>query len=245
MPRKWMRSAGWRAASRTTSTSLLTVIQSSSEILRERVAGDRDRAGMLDDIGLATERAANLTAQLLTFARRQHSVPERLHIPALLRRTYPLLSRLAGTDVTVELTCAEAANVALVEAEAAQIEQVVYNLIVNARDAMPHGGTVRVECDVATLDEAVHHPHGVLEAGSYVTLSVRDAGTGMTDEVLTKLFDPFFTTKAQGKGTGLGLATLLGIVQQARGSVRVSSTVGVGSIFTIYWPRSRPRAPSR
>ncbi len=224
--------------------NLLTVIRGSSELLNERLVSDRESRGILDDIALAADRASALTAQLLTFARRQHTSAEQVSIIGVLRRTYPLLSRLAGPEVAVELTCSAAGTVAMVEAEAAQVEQVIYNLVVNARDAMPSGGSVRIECDTVVTDTAQTFRHGALGAGRYATIRVSDSGTGMTDEVLAKLFDPFYTTKPQGRGTGLGLATVLGIVQKAHGAVVVDSAVNAGATFTIYWPQVEPLRPT-
>ncbi|MCC6244282.1 MAG: PAS domain S-box protein [Gemmatimonadaceae bacterium] len=217
--------------------NVLTVIRGSAELLQEKECAEDERRSATGDIVMATDRAAQLTTQLLTFARLQHSSAVDVEVAPLIRRAFPLLARLAGSEVALELGFGAHMGEAHIAAEPAQVEQVLYNLVVNARDAMPRGGTIRVQCELAHLDAPQEHRHGTIPAGRHVVISVSDNGSGMSEEVLSRLFDPFFTTKPQGKGTGLGLATVVGLVEKAEGTVVVASTQGVGSTFTVYWPQ--------
>ena len=216
--------------------NLLGVVRTSADLLSDPVADRRTRDALVSDITLATERAAALTAQLLTFAQRRHNEPTFVEVAAILRHNVPLLNRVVGPSIDVELHVAPDAEAISVKSEPGQLEQVLYNLIVNARDAMPAGGLVRVRASVAEFYESQTHRHGTIDAGAYVALVVADNGLGMSDAVYSRLFDPFFTTKSIGQGSGLGLPSVLGIVEQAGGAVAAQSIEGVGSSFTVYWP---------
>jgi signal transduction histidine kinase/ligand-binding sensor domain-containing protein len=191
--------------------------------------------GNLDEIRQAAERAASLTRQLLAFARRQPATPRTLDLNAVLSNLEPMLRRLIGEDVELSLAC-NGGETSTVRADAGNLEQVIVNLVVNGRDAMPEGGGLTIDCSQVTLagDRAAE-----LEVpfGDYVRLTVRDTGCGMPEEVRRHAFEPFFTTKTQGKGTGLGLATCFGIVRQAGGSITIDSVVGYGTAVTVYLPR--------
>lgn len=217
--------------------NLLTVMRASTDVLDEEALSDADRRDVQREMQQAIERASALTAQLLSFSRGRQSAPEKLRAASLLHGAIPLLSRLSGSLVKVVVAVDVDAQSALIEAEAVQVEQVLFNLVVNARDAMPQGGSVDVRCGVVALDAPIVHAHGTVASGAYVTIAVRDTGTGMSPEVLARLFEPFFTTKPQGQGTGLGLSTVIGIVQQAGGAVTVDSVLGIGTTITVYWPR--------
>ncbi len=218
--------------------NLLTVIRSTTDFARKATPRLSLSEAELADITAAIERASALTAQLLAFSRGQHASPTPLRIAAILRQDLGLLVRLAGPTTAVELSIEPAAETAMVLADRVQLEQVLFNLVVNARDAMPGGGAAAVRCGLVTLKQDRPHRYGNIPAGEYLTLVVEDSGAGMSEEVLSHLFEPFFTTKPQGQGTGLGLATVFGTVEQARGSVMVESEPGLGSRFTVYWPRA-------
>jgi two-component system cell cycle sensor histidine kinase/response regulator CckA len=224
--------------------NLLTIIRSASELLRI----DASRAGIifdaLDDIESATDRAVALTAHLLTFSRRQHAAPSLLCPAVLVADALPILRRLGGDGVSVEYETNREAERAWIWADPVRFEQVLVNLVSNAKDAMPSGGTVRVQTNVVTLSQAVTHRFGAIAAGTYATLAVEDSGTGMTGEVLDHLFDPFYTTKPQGRGTGLGLSIVYGVVHEALGTITVDSEPGRGSRLTVYWPKADAAEPT-
>jgi len=194
----------------------------------------------IEEIRQAAERAAGLTRQLLAFARRQMIEPRVLDVNELIVNLNRMLNRLIGEDI--ELVTRAAPEVAPIKADAGQLEQVVLNLVVNARDAMPEGGTLTLGTANVTLDDAYALAHPNVTAGDYVLVSVTDTGTGMTDEVKQHIFEPFFTTKEQGKGTGLGLATCFGIIQQSQGHIEFESQPGQGTTFRVYLPRLRESA---
>jgi CheY-like chemotaxis protein len=170
----------------------------------------------------------------LAFSRKQPIEPKVLDLNSVVADLEKMLRRLLGEDI--ELLSVAATPLGRVEADPSQIEQVVMNLAVNARDAMPNGGTLTLKTANVTFDDVAARPPGI-EPGSYVMLSITDTGTGMSDEVKAHLFEPFFTTKPPDKGTGLGLATSYGIVKQSRGHIEVSSELGRGTTFCIYLPR--------
>jgi signal transduction histidine kinase/ActR/RegA family two-component response regulator len=196
----------------------------------------------LDQIQQAAGRAGELTKQLLTFARRQRVEPRVFDLDQLLLGFDKLLRRVLGDDIEC-VTCRASAE-AWVEADPGQIEQVILNLAVNARDAMPGGGILTVEISNAELDAAYCARHLEVRPGPYVLLTLSDTGAGMTPEVREHMFEPFFTTKEVGRGTGLGLATSYGIVKQAGGHIAVRSEWGKGTTFEIYLPRSSKRGAS-
>jgi len=214
--------------------NLLTVMTVSSSMLLDDLASDDARRADVEEIRDATERAAALTNQLLVFSRKQVMQPRNISLNELIVDVQRLLRRLIGDDI--ELSTALEKQLAPIHADPGQIEQVLINLVVNARDAMPDGGTIRVATSNIELAEQSEGRRVGAPAGSYVLLSVSDTGTGMTPEVQERLFEPFFTTKEQGKGTGLGLATVHGIVKQSGGDLWVYSEMGQGTTFNVYFP---------
>jgi len=232
--------------------NLLTVILSSSEIMRQdRAAGLAVDDEEIEQIHTAGERARDLTRQLLAFARKQVISPTSLDLNAVVRGSEKLLHRVLGEDVRLVVNADPGLWPTL--CDAGQIEQVLMNLAVNARDAMPGGGVLTVETRNAEVhvEDAARDPDR--RPGSWVRLILRDSGVGMSPEVMAHLFEPFFTTKERGKGTGLGLATVHGIVEQSGGHIHVESQPGAGTTFEICFPRSdapqvtkapAPEAPS-
>jgi PAS domain S-box-containing protein len=217
--------------------NLLTIISGYSQLALDQLSElDPVREGMLE-INRAGERAAGLTRQLLAFSRKQVLKPEIVNLNAIVADTEKMLRRLIGEDI--ELVTRLAPKLAEVQVDAGQIEQVIINLAVNARDAMPEGGRLVIETAEADLEEKAEGSGLDLPSGRYVTLSVTDTGAGMDAGTMSHIFEPFFTTKEQGKGTGLGLSTVYGIVKQSGGDIRVSSEPGRGASFTIYLPAAR------
>jgi len=216
--------------------NLLTVINSYSDMLLGEVGVDHPfvRNG-LEQIKEAGHRAASLTRQLLAFTRQQVLEPKILDLNESVSNMAKLLRRLIGEDIALVL-CPHPA-LGRVKADPGQVEQIIMNLAVNARDAMPGGGQLTIETMNVELDRVDAHQYQSIEPGSYVMLEVRDTGCGMDADTQTRMFEPFFTTKGPGKGTGLGLATVYGIVTQSGGSIGVSSDLGKGTTFKIYLPR--------
>jgi len=192
-------------------------------------------ANNLVQIKLAADRAANLTRQLLAFSRKQVMSPRILDLNAVVNEVSKMLTRLVGEDIT--LSFKPSVPLGSVKADAGQIQQVLMNLVVNARDAMPEGGEITIETANVELDENYRREHEPVTPGGYVMLSVRDTGCGMDEAIKARIFEPFFTTKEPGKGTGLGLASVYGIVKQSGGYVWVYSELGRGTAFKIYFPR--------
>jgi PAS domain S-box-containing protein len=214
--------------------NLLTVIAGYVNLVRARVDDETARSH-LAEITRAAARAAELTSQLLAFSRRAPSRSELIELDDLLLGIEPMLRRLIDEDIALTIDRRESEPV---EADRGQLEQVVVNLVVNARDAMPAGGEIRVATGSLDLDVAAAAEHG-LPARRYSALLVSDTGSGMTPETQARIFEPFFTTKAHGKGTGLGLATVFGIVEQAGGKILVDSTLGEGTTLTVLLPASQ------
>jgi PAS domain S-box-containing protein len=212
--------------------NLLTVISGYAAILREEPTASLP----LDEIEHAAEQAAALTRQLLEFSRRQVLRPQAVDVNEIVTGMQAMLERIIGDDVQVEVHLAE--HVAAVEADRAQIERVVLNLAANARDAMPGGGRLTIETGQVVLEDDYVATHGDVTPGPHVLLAISDTGIGMSDEVRRRLFEPFFTTKAGGGGTGLGLATVFGVVKQSGGSIFVYSEEGQGTTFKVYLPVS-------
>jgi PAS domain S-box-containing protein len=213
--------------------NLLTVIMGYSDMLLRSELEDEVRE-KLAEINKAADRAASLTRQLLAFSRKQVLKPEVINPNALIEGTGKMLRRLIGEDIEVLTALRE--DVGKVNADPGQIEQVLINLVVNARDAMPRGGTITIETGNVTLDEAYADLHFAVSSGSYVMLAVSDTGMGMDAETRKHIFEPFFTTKELGKGTGLGLSMVYGIVKQSGGNIWVYSEPGKGTTFKIYLP---------
>ncbi len=215
--------------------NLLTVIKGYSELSRMGLKeGDALRENM-DEIRNAAERAASLTRQLLAFSRRQVMEMKVLDLNTLLRDLEKMLRRIIGENIEMIIQPAE--DLGRVRADVGQIEQVIMNLAVNARDAMPNGGKLTIKTANVELDESSARSHFDVNPGHYVMFSVSDTGVGMTPEVRERIFEPFFTTKETGKGTGLGLSTAYGIVKQSKGHIWVYSEKEKGSAFKIYLPR--------
>jgi PAS domain S-box-containing protein len=212
--------------------NLLAALAFRIELILDEHSSEDDRRRHAEEIQKAGERAGALARQLLAFSRKQALNPERLSLAALFETLGPMLRRLLGEDIELELDVDP--NAGFIYADLGQLEQVILNLASNARDAMPEGGRLSIRTAPATLDA----DNGLsLAPGPYVTLSISDTGIGMSDEVLSHLFEPFFTTKERGRGTGLGLSTVYGIVRQSGGELRVRSAPGQGSTFMIYLPR--------
>ncbi len=215
--------------------NLLTVIVGTAELASARLREEDPLREEIGEIRQAGERAAALTHQLLAFSRKQVMKPEVLNLSTLVANMQGMLGRLISEDI--DLVVVPTMEVGSVLADPGQLEQVVMNLVVNARDAMPSGGRLTIETRNVTLDEADVEAHPRLAPGPHAVLTVSDTGTGMDEETRTRLFEPFFTTKEPGKGTGLGMATVLGIVQQSGGSISVESELGRGTTVEIYLPR--------
>ncbi|MBN9414317.1 hypothetical protein ABS71_01315 [bacterium SCN 62-11] len=222
--------------------NLLTVILSYTELSMEEIASDDPIYSDLQEVLDAGERAKSLTRQLLAFSRRQVMCLESLDLNALVNSVERMLKRLIGEDIALQVE--PAATIWPVRADRSQLEQVLLNLAVNARDAMPNGGTLQIDTSCQTLS-APRAATLDIEAGEYCCISVRDSGCGMSEEVLSNLFEPFFTTKEAGKGTGLGLSMVYGIVRQSSGAVEVESQPGQGSCFHVYLPACPETAPDQ
>jgi signal transduction histidine kinase len=217
--------------------NVLTVVLGFGETLGEKLTADSSAKEDLDEILQAANHAASLTRQLLAFSRRQVIRPTVLDLNAIVARTEKLLRHVIGEDV--ELRTHYRATDEGILIDEGQLEQVIMNLVVNARDAMPTGGRLTIETDVIDLDEGYCGGHFDAVPGRHAMLAVSDSGHGMTPEVQARIFEPFFTTKESGKGTGLGLSTVYGIVKQSHGSIWVYSEPGLGSTFKLYFPVAR------
>ena len=215
--------------------NLLMVIQGYSDLLVERLPDGDPLRRNAEQIQMASQRASSLTRQLLAFSRKQMLAPKILNVQSVVAEMEKILRRLIGEDVQLETSSAP--DLGLIKADRSQIEQVILNLAVNARDAMPQGGRLTIETANVELDASYSHPPAVLSPGRYVMLAVTDNGCGMDAETQAHVFEPFFTTKEKGKGTGLGLATVYGVVKQSGGYVWVYSEPGRGTSFKIYLPR--------
>ena len=222
--------------------NLLTVILGYGERLQGQLLEGDPKRDAVQEIHSAALRAAALTRQLLAFSRKQMLEPRVLDLNQILANTGDLLRRLIGEDIELEVR--PDPRLGPVHADEHQMQQVIMNLAINARDAMPRGGRLTLATANAELDEASTHRHLQLPPGSYVTLTVSDTGTGMDAETRGRVFEPFFTTKELGKGTGLGLATVYGIVRQTGGDIWVYSEPGEGAVFRVFLPRHDYRPPA-
>ncbi len=214
--------------------NLLQVILGLLEMLRVDAAPGSENAQLLNDINLAGNRAAALTQELLAFSRRQTLMPTNLDLKTVIDENLNMLRPLIGANIAVH--CNAAKNLGTIRADRSQIDVVLMNLFTNARDAMPDGGTLTIETGNATLDDAFCGRHEQLVPGRYVKLTITDTGHGVDEENINQIFDPFYSTKEVGKGTGLGLATVYGIVTQHKGVIEVFSEIGKGTSFHIYLP---------
>jgi signal transduction histidine kinase len=220
--------------------NMLTAILGYADLLLEQIGPDKPIGRDILEIRNAAQRAATLTRQLLAFSRKQVLAVTPVDLTEVVRTVEPMLRRLLGAPINIALDLADGLD--LVMADAAQLEHLVINLAVNARDAMPEGGMLRFATKNVALDESYVSAHPGSRVGSFATLSVSDTGVGMSADVLGKIFEPFFTTKERGQGTGLGLAAVYGTVKQLGGYVEVTSEPGKGSTFTIHLPKTdRPR----
>ncbi len=215
--------------------NILTAILGYGELMRSKIAQGDPLKSHAEEILKAAQRAASLTRQLLAFSRKQILEPKVVDLNDVVHDLIKMLRRMI--DENVELTAHTAANLGKVKVDLSQMEQVITNLVINARDAMPKGGKLCIETANITLDTAYAVVHEGVTPGDYIRLTVSDTGVGMTAEVLSRLFEPFFTTKEQGKGTGLGLATCYGIVKQSGGHITVSSRLGGGTAFHVDLPQ--------
>jgi len=220
--------------------NLLTAIKGFTELLLQRSSTDDPAHGDLMGIKNAADQAARLTRQLLAFSRKQVLRPRIINLNEVVGRMQEMLQRLIGEDIELVVKFQE--DLHLVRADPGQIEQIILNLAVNARDAMAGGGTLALQTENMVVGKG--KSLSMLNAGDYAVLAVRDTGSGMDRETRRRLFEPFFTTKDTGKGTGLGLATVYGIVRQSGGTIFVDSEPGKGTAFTIYLPRQEGRLES-
>jgi signal transduction histidine kinase len=215
--------------------NVLTAIFGYADLLLDQFADDDPRQADVLEIRNAAERAAALTRQLLAFSRKQMIQPKVLYLNDVVASLHKLMSRLVGEDIPIEIRTG--GDLWGVRADPGQIEQVLMNLAANSRDAMPEGGSLTISTENTVVVEEDGRDRPGLRAGDYVTLSVSDTGLGVPEDVRAHIFEPFFTTKALGKGTGLGLATVYGIVKQNGGGIYLESEDGKGTRFMIYLPR--------
>jgi two-component system, cell cycle sensor histidine kinase and response regulator CckA len=215
--------------------NLLTIINGYSQLLLNHLAAGDSNRPFVEQIMKAGERAAALTRQLLAFSRRQVLQPRVLDLNRLVSGLNVMLQRLIGEDVDLRLELSS--DLGRVNADPSQVEQVLMNLVVNSRDALPRGGWVTIETANVSLDDSYAGRHITVKPGPYVMLAVSDNGAGMDADTKARLFEPFFTTKGVGRGTGLGLSTVFGIIKQSGGSIAVYSEPGRGTSFKVYLPR--------
>jgi len=215
--------------------NMLTVISGYNQMILDQLSPLDPMRGYAEEILKAADRAAALTNQLLAFSRRQIVQPRVFNVNAALSQTEKMLRRLIGEDVVLTLSLhPETGNV---KADPGHLEQAIFNLATNARDAMPNGGRLTIETANVSLDDTYARTHLGVQPGDYVMIAVTDSGHGMDMETKRHIFEPFFTTKERGKGTGLGLATVYGIIKQAGGDIWVYSELGKGTTFKLYFPR--------
>lgn len=220
--------------------NILTVIIGYSELAALRLGSGHGISKHLGEIKIAAERAASLTRQLLAFSRQQVLYPRILDLNGVVNNLMRMLHRLIGEDITISFTAGKVGNI---KADLGQIEQILMNLVVNARDAMPHGGVISIETSSVDLEDGYVDSQFSVRPGRYVLLSVSDTGCGMDEKTVAQIFEPFFTTKGPGQGTGLGLSTVYGIVKQSEGYIWVYSELGRGTTFKIHFPEQAEGEP--
>lgn len=212
--------------------NLLTVIQGNAELLSMQTESP---SAEVSSINLACERGAQLTHRLLSFSRQDTLQPEPVNICQLIGGMIELFRRTLGETIRIATPRSQSSHYTL--ADRGQLENALLNLVINARDAMPEGGTLTIGCTAVNFREAAHVNSGILPPGNYAVLSVQDQGTGMSDEVIQHVFEPFFTTKDVGKGTGLGLSMVYGFIRQSGGGIKIQSELGEGTTVSLYLPR--------
>ena len=220
--------------------NLLAIIHGNSELLRARLGEDADSAEMADDVISASERGGELVRRLLAFARMQHLESEPIDLNARLPNILGLLQRSLSENIEVRVKSAKKLWPAIVDPT--QVDDAIVNLAINARDAMPDGGTLTIETRNTHLDEEYAAHHAEVAPGDYVMLAVTDTGTGLSPETVSRAFEPFFTTKAEGKGTGLGLSQVFGWIKQSGGHINIYSELGHGTTIKLYLPRAESPA---
>jgi len=214
--------------------NILTAIVGFGTLVAEQVRGNEEASRNTAEILAAAVRASELTRQLLAFGRRQVLHPTRVDLNETVHSLAAMLRQLIGEHIDLQIVCER--DLPPIRADLSQLESALANLVVNARDAMPHGGRLTIETSAVTLNDDYCAAHVGVRAGRYARLSVSDTGIGMSQEVQARIFEPFFTTKEPGKGTGLGLATVYGIVKQSGGNIWVYSEEGMGATFKMYLP---------
>jgi PAS domain S-box-containing protein len=214
--------------------NILTVIIGYSELAMYRLGSGHGISKHLSEIKTAAERAASLTRQLLAFSRQQVLYPRILDVNSVVNNLMQMLLRLIGEDISLTF---KAGSVGNIKADMGQVEQILMNLVVNARDAMPQGGAISIETSTVELEDGYIDSHLSVRPGRYVMLSVSDTGCGMDEKTVSQIFEPFFTTKGPGQGTGLGLSTVYGIVKQSDGYIWVYSEPGRGTTLKVYFPQ--------
>jgi len=222
--------------------NILTVIRGHASLLLVDKALSNNAARSAQQIAQASERAAGLTRQLLTFSRRQVMQPRRLDLNEVVSNMTMMLGRILGEDIVLQLNYLH--QPAYIKADGSMIEQVLLNLVVNARDAMPKGGQLAIRITTSKADPNYRTYHSDSRAEDFICLTVSDTGSGIDPETLRRIFEPFFTTKEVGKGTGLGLATVYGIVNQHQGWIEVDSEIGRGSTFRVFLPMAHETTPT-
>jgi signal transduction histidine kinase/ActR/RegA family two-component response regulator len=221
--------------------NLLTVINGYSTLVLQKIDSKSTVHKDVEQILNAGERAATLVRQLLAFGRRQIIEPRQINVNTLVASIHKILCRLIGEQITLATRLAP--DIGSIKADHSQVEQIVMNLVINARDALTQGGAITIETANIDLDAAFVRENPGAVPGRYIMISVKDSGMGMSREVIDRIFEPFFTTKEQGYGTGLGLATIYGIVKQSNGYIKVTSEIGLGSEFRVFLPRSADSIP--
>ena len=214
--------------------NVLAIIKMYSELLARRLPDDSDAARSLAELERATESGTRLTRQLLAFSKEQAFELRPTSLSEVVEQMVSMLTRLVGDKIALTTRCAE--QIANVMGDSGQIQQVLMNLVINARDAMPDGGRLTIENTNVVMVEADPNTHPEVPPGDYAMLAVSDTGHGMDAETVSRIFEPFFTTKKPGVGTGLGLSTVYGIVKQSGGYISVRSRPGEGTTFQIYLP---------